>query len=327
MGRLAGLILVGVIALAVWSDPEVPAQPPDSAGQEPAASTVTPEDGSVANRTLSERLQNDGKLPCMLPEGCDVEWQPRRLGQRLREERQRPRDNEPARQTSAPPPASEVVVAATATTVDFARNRVCLDQGGAHVLEVEAASENMATGFLTLDDGSEDGQHVASAMRFAGEPRRVRSGQVVLHAGELFCYLLSAQTGITGERATTRLVRLDTLPEAVHESESSMDSDEPTEFSTHTKQLLALYEELRSFKDDPSFHEVGFGRCCRFHDWKTRVEALRSRAGVETLADIGVLPGDLLMLGMAYMRSKGRPTEYTEAMEPHYASGLAALAH
>ena len=106
-----------------------------------------------------------------------------------------------------------------------------------------------------------------------------------------------------------------------------MDSDEPTEFSTHTKQLLALYEELRSFKDDPSFHEVGFGRCCRFHDWKTRVEALRSRAGFETLADIGVLPGDLLMLGMAYMRSKGRPTEYTEAMEPHYASGLAAPAH
>lgn len=207
MGRLVGLILVGVIGLAVWSDPEVPARPPDSAGQEPAASIVTPDDGSVANRTLSERLQNDGKLPCMLPEGCDVEWQPGGLRQRLREERQRPRENEPARQPSVPDPASEVVVAATATTVDFARNRVCLDQGGAHVLEVEAASENAAAGFLTLDDGSEDGAYVAGATRWSGQPRRVRSGQVVLHAGEIVCYLLSAQTGITGERAVTRLIR------------------------------------------------------------------------------------------------------------------------
>ena len=99
----------------------------------------------------------------------------------------------------------------------------------------------------------------------------------------------------------------------------------PDEFSAHTKQLLALYKELHSFKDDPTFHEVGFGTCCRFHDWQTRVEALRSKAELETLADVGVLPGDLLMLGMEYMRSKGRPTEYTETMEPHYESGLTAL--
>ena len=116
-------------------------------------------------------------------------------------------------------------------------------------------------------------------------------------------------------------------PEPVQESESSVDSDEPAEFSAHTKQLLALYKELHSFKDDPTFHEVGFGTCCRFHDWQTRVEALRSKAELETLADVGVLPGDLLMLGMEYMRSKGRrPTEYTETMEPHYESGLTALA-
>ena len=192
---------------------------------------------------------------------------------------------------------------------------------------ISRGTASVLTGFLTLDDGSEDGQYVASAMRSAGQPRRVRSGQVVLHAGELFCYLLSAQTGITGERATTRLIRLDTLPEPVQESELSVDSDEPTEFSAHTKQLLALYEELHSFKDDPDFHEVGFGRCCRFHDWQTRVEALQSKAGLETLADVDVLPGDLMTLGMEYMRSKGHPTEYTEIMEPHYASGLAELPH
>ncbi|MYC99803.1 MAG: hypothetical protein F4X13_11135 [Gammaproteobacteria bacterium] len=230
---------------------------------------------------------------------------------------------------STPAPSAaprEVVVAATMTTADLVSERVCLDQGGPHVLEAEAASENMATGFLTIDDGSEDGEYVTSAMRLAGQARQIRSEQVELHAGEP-CYLVSAQTGITGERATTRLIRLDTLPETRQESQSSMDSDEPTEFSAHTTQLLTLYEELHSFKDDPNFHDVGFGTCCRFHDWQTRVEALQSSAGLETLADVGVLPGDLLTLGMEYMRSKGRPTEYTNTMEPHYALGLAALAH
>ena len=219
----------------------------------------------------------------------------------------------------------EVVVATTMTAADFVSERFCLDQGGPHVLEAEAASENAATGFLALDDGSAEGEYVTSAMRLAGQSRRIRSEQVVLHAGEP-CYLVSAQTGIAGERATTRLIRLDTSPEPVQE-ESGVDSDEPTEFSAHTAQLLTLYEELHSFKDDPTFHEVGFGTCCRFHDWHTRVEALQSQAGLETLADIGVLPGDLMTLGMEYMRTKGRPTEYTETMEPHYESGLAALAH
>ena len=44
-------------------------------------------------------------------------------------------------------------------------------------------------------------------MRFAGQLRLVRSEEVVLRAGEP-CYLVSAQTGIAGDRATTRLIRL-----------------------------------------------------------------------------------------------------------------------
>lgn len=230
---------------------------------------------------------------------------------------------------STPSPSDaprEVVVATAITTTDLVSERVCLDQEGPHVLEAEAASENAATGVLAVDDGSAEGAPVTLAMRLAGQPRRIRSEEVVLHAGEP-CYLVSAQTGIAGERATTRLIRLDTLPEPGQESESSMESGEPAEFSAHTKQLLALHEELHSFKDDPHFHDVGFGTCCRFHEWQTQVEALQSSAGLETLTDVDVLPGDLLTLGMEYMRSKGRPTEYTETMEPHYASGLAALAH
>ena len=110
--------------------------------------------------------------------------------------------------SSAPSvPTSEVLVATTMTTADLIRERVCLDHEGTHVLEAEAESENAATGFLTLDDGSEEGEYVASAMRFAGQPRRLRSEEVVLHAGEP-CYLISVQTGIVGDRATARLIKL-----------------------------------------------------------------------------------------------------------------------
>ncbi len=103
-------------------------------------------------------------------------------------------------------PASDVLVTTTMTTADLVRERVCLDREGPHVLEVAAESENAATAFLTLDDGSEEGEYVASAMRFARQPRRVRSEEVVLHAGEP-CYLVTVQTGIAGDRATARLIR------------------------------------------------------------------------------------------------------------------------
>ncbi len=103
-------------------------------------------------------------------------------------------------------------------------------------------------------------------------------------------------------------------------------ADSAAEFSENTKLLLALYQELHLFKDDPEFHEVGFGACCRFHDWQTRVEELRSRTELETLMDIDVVPGDLLVLGLEYMKSKGSPTGYTQTMDPKFRSGVSVTA-
>ena len=104
-------------------------------------------------------------------------------------------------------PTREILVATTMTTADLVRERVCLDQRGSYILEAEAESENAATGFLTLDDSSVEGEYITSAMRFAGQPRRLRSEEVELNAGEP-CYLISVQTGIVGDRATARLIRL-----------------------------------------------------------------------------------------------------------------------
>ena len=78
-------------------------------------------------------------------------------------------------------------------------------------------------------------------------------------------------------------------PEATQaeaEPAATAPADPAAEFSESTKLLLALYQELHLFKDDPEFHEVGFGACCRFHDWQTRVQELQSRTNLETLMDI-----------------------------------------
>ena len=97
------------------------------------------------------------------------------------------------------------------------------------------------------------------------------------------------------------------------------------DFSESTKQLLALYLELHSFKDDSEFHQVGFGICCRFYDWQIQVEELQRKTKLETFREIELVPGDLLILSSEYIQSKGRPTKYTQTMEPLFRSGLKAL--
>ncbi len=82
--------------------------------------------------------------------------------------------------------------------------------------------------------------------------------------------------------------------------------------SQDTKDLIDLFVELEGFKTDPEFHQVGFGGCCRFNSWLKQAEALRDRAGLDSLTEVGILPGDIILVGQAYMNSAGRSTEHTE---------------
>ncbi len=139
--------------------------------------------------------------------------------------------------------AREVVVATTITAAELVTRRVCLDQDGLHVLEAEAAAQNMVSGFLVLDDGSAESANVASVMRFANHPQRVRSETVALHAGEP-CHLVRVDTGIEGVRATTRLIRLD--------PDSRIDEVESPRENARRQNLidtLWVYEEvIRGFR-------------------------------------------------------------------------------
>lgn len=74
-------------------------------------------------------------------------------------------------------------------------------------------------------------------------------------------------------------------------------------------ELKELYNELMEFKDDPHFHQVGFGVCCKYNKWQLRMKALRNNTNLTTLEKIAA--GDLLMLGLEYMETKGRENDYT----------------
>ena len=96
------------------------------------------------------------------------------------------------------------------------------------------------------------------------------------------------------------------------------------DLSNDAQEVKTLYEELKKFKDNPKFHQVGFGRCCRFYKWMEKVKTLRSKkTGIAILMEVGFLPGDLLQLGMEYMKSRGRPTSYSKEMKTIIEKGLA----
>ena len=65
-----------------------------------------------------------------------------------------------------------------------------------------------------------------------------------------------------------------------------------------------------SFKDDPEFHKVGFGVCCKYNKWRLEVEALRDRHKSITFAEKNAIV-DLMMLGLEYENTKGEENEYT----------------
>ncbi len=79
--------------------------------------------------------------------------------------------------------------------------------------------------------------------------------------------------------------------------------------------MIRLYFELLEFKDDPEFHQVGFGVCCRFNVWKQEVDTLTDRSGLDTLREVGIVPGELYSLGWEYFKNKGHSTGLTDYVE------------
>jgi len=105
-----------------------------------------------------------------------------------------------------------------------------------------------------------------------------------------------------------------------------LDADEnhppSEELLKNIEELKFLYKELQGFKDDPEFHKVGFGLCCKFNLWLQKVDSFQSKkTNQDILNYVGFLPGELSLLGMEYMRNKGHPASHSE-LENIISAGL-----
>jgi hypothetical protein len=67
--------------------------------------------------------------------------------------------------------------------------------------------------------------------------------------------------------------------------------------------------ELVKFKENREFHKIGFSQTGRYYRWLDEVEAEHKADPYDT--NVGIAVGDLLMLGLAYVDSKGIETQYT----------------
>ncbi len=98
-------------------------------------------------------------------------------------------------------------------------------------------------------------------------------------------------------------------------------------WSETTRQLITLFAELQSFKDESEFHFFGFAVGGPYNDWLSRLEMLREEEnGVETLGDIGYVVFDLYTLAMDYANNEGEPAdEFSLEMEAAFVVALKRL--
>jgi len=94
-------------------------------------------------------------------------------------------------------------------------------------------------------------------------------------------------------------------------SSSSNDSIQLAKFKS-------LYDELLSFKDTQEFIEKGFGTASRYNKWYETVKSFSEDKESNILASHGFVAGDLLMLGLEYVKSKGKETEYSKTIRAQF---------
>lgn len=73
-----------------------------------------------------------------------------------------------------------------------------------------------------------------------------------------------------------------------------------------------LYEELMSFKNNEDFHYYGFDVNYKYNSWMKRADELSDlRQAKYILLNYGFALGDLQMLGLEYVKTKGRESRYS----------------
>jgi hypothetical protein len=162
--------------------------------------------------------------------------------------------------------------------------------------------------------GLQEGRYVAAVLMPIPAAQSEEVKQVIGKEGENLEGPLVRKTtlGVTVSQTTEFSIGL--TPDKVQADRSTQAADKTAELK---EQLCVHLEQLLSFKDDPKFKEMGFAVAGPYHKWLKSVEALRNGLPKEDGRipfKLRAAPGELMTLGMDYMR-KGE-TPYTQTTLP-----------
>ncbi|OGQ94066.1 MAG: hypothetical protein A2521_09720 [Deltaproteobacteria bacterium RIFOXYD12_FULL_57_12] len=150
--------------------------------------------------------------------------------------------------------------------------------------------------------GLKDGRYVAEVLMPIPTVQPVAARKIIGMNGEnLSGNLVSKdEFGTTVSQQTEFTIGV--APDAA-QAERKMQTELAT--SKLKKQLCIYLEQLLSFKDEPKFKQFGFSIGGPYNKWLTNVEELRDAQPIGAHPIpllLRAAPGDLLMLGMAFMR-------------------------
>lgn len=88
------------------------------------------------------------------------------------------------------------------------------------------------------------------------------------------------------------------------------------------KETKSLYLELMNFKNSSGFKNYGFMPGYKYHSWLKKVEKYENYPEAKNLLNKGIVLGELKMLGLEYVSSKGKETEFTRITRQNFKKAL-----
>ncbi len=105
-------------------------------------------------------------------------------------------------------------------------------------------------------------------------------------------------------------------------SNSNSNYDNDFKLNELKEEVRVLYNSLLSFKGNSDFHAYGFGKGYKYNKWLTDIESLENTSRQKQLFIPEFSVGDLKMLGLEYVKIKGRENEYTKWIRKRLDNGL-----
>lgn len=133
------------------------------------------------------------------------------------------------------------------------------------------------------------------------------------------------EKGTKIENAVIEQVQNENFTDATTETTISNPKKEinNSEVESVLNETRILLNELLAFKDKEDFHYYGFSGTYKYNDWLKKVGNLKdSPVAKEILLDYGFAIGDLEMLGLEYVKTKGQETKYSNWAKERIKKGL-----